>query len=467
MYTMLDAKILDRNAEYIGLDMEKMMENAGRAVAETVFSLKPRNVLVVCGSGNNGGDGYVAAINLKKLGIPVDIYPVKEPKSILCIKKYNEAKEYGLNFVDHLDPSGYDVIVDAMLGVGIERDPDEPYRKAIWKINESGKRVVSVDVPTGIGTNVFIKPEITVTMQFKKKEMNEKNSGKIVVVDVGFPREIMEMVGPGDFAAYKLNTNESHKGDNGVLMGVAGSAEYYGAPVYMAKGALRMGIDLLFLFSPASVHGHISSSTHDIILRKSGEFFIEYTKEMEKILDEKAAAVAIGCGIGKNENSIETSTKIIEESLRKGKGVVIDADALYAVQNFDDFRGNAVITPHRGEFKRTFSVEPDEDNVVKMAKKYNLVILLKGPVDIISDGDVLKKNREFHHPSMTRGGTGDVLTGAVAGLLSRGIDPLHSASLGSFIVGSAGKMAFEELSNSYFTSEMVDMIPRVFKKFLQ
>jgi yjeF N-terminal region len=162
MYCLIDARILDKNAEYLGLNMEKLMENAGKAVADVVLSLKPKNVLVVCGSGNNGGDGYVTAINLKKNGVNVDVYMAKMPKSQLCIKKYNEAKEEGANIVNFFDPSKYDVIVDAMLGIGIEKDPEEPYRSLIEKINVSGKTIVSVDVPTGIGTNVSIKPDITV-----------------------------------------------------------------------------------------------------------------------------------------------------------------------------------------------------------------------------------------------------------------------------------------------------------------
>ncbi|PMP75046.1 MAG: bifunctional ADP-dependent NAD(P)H-hydrate dehydratase/NAD(P)H-hydrate epimerase [Aciduliprofundum sp.] len=467
MYSLIDARILDRNAEYSGINMENLMENAGKAVAETVLSLNPERVLVVCGSGNNGGDGYTAAIYLKRKGINVDVYPVKAPKSALCMKKSEEALKEGVSIVNSLDPLQYDIIIDAMLGIGIERDPDEPYRSAIERINGSGKKVVSIDIPTGLGTNIQVKPAITVTMQFMKKEMNEKNSGKIIVADVGFPRDIIEMVGPGEFLIYRFNRPDSHKGENGILAGIAGSVDYYGAPLYMAKGALRMGIDLLFLFSPYSIHHHISASTHDIILRKSGENYIEFNDDLMRVIEEKATAVALGCGIGKNESSMEASLKIIEESLKKGKPMVIDADALDNVKNFNDFKGLAVITPHRGEFKRIFSMEPEEENVMRMAKKYNLIILLKGSVDIISDGELVKKNFTFHHPSMTRGGTGDVLTGAVGGLLSRGIDPFHSATLASFIVGSAGKLAFDEFSNAYFTSEMIDMIPHVFKKFSQ
>ncbi len=467
MFGMLDARILDKNAEYSGLNMEKLMENAGEAVAKSVVSMNPKKVLVVCGSGNNGGDGYVAAINMKKMGINVDILKVKDPKSELCIKKYNEAILNGVKIVKEPDFSEYDIIVDAMLGIGITETPQEPYASIIKKLNSSGKKIVSVDVPTGIGTPIQIRPHITVTMQFKKKEMTNENSGEIIVADVGFPKEIVEMIGPGDFLAYRENLPSSHKGDNGILVAIGGSIEYYGAPIYMAKGALRTGIDLLYLFAPNSIHYYISAATNDIILRKSGKDYIEFTSELEEFILTKASAIALGCGIGKNEITLENSTKIIDAALRSNKPFVVDADALYAIKNFDDFKGMGVITPHRGEFKKLFFMDPDEENVLKMAKKYSLVILLKGPVDIVSDGDVVKKNREFHHQSMTRGGTGDILTGVVGGLLARGIDPLHSASLGSFISGSAGKITYEEKNNSYYTSEILENIPEVFKKYMQ
>lgn len=465
MYKMLDAKILDKNAEYLGLNLEKFMDNAGIAVANTVLSMNADKILVVCGSGNNGGDGYVSAIHLKKIGKKVDILKVKEPKSPLCIKKYNDAISNNINFVEDPDFSQYDVIVDAMLGIGISKTPEEPYKTIIEKMNRYGKKIVSVDVPTGIGTSLQVNPHITVTMQFMKEEMNKENSGEIIVADVGFPKEVIEMIGPGDFLAYKENASSSHKGENGVLIAIAGSIEYYGAPIYMVKGALRTGVDLVFLFSPSKIHNYISSATYDIILRKSGENYIEYTNEMDDLITNKSTAISLGCGIGKNEKSLESSIKIIERALKIKKPIVIDADALYAVSNFDDFSRNAVITPHRGEFKKLFSLDPDENNVVKVAKKYSLVILLKGPIDIVTDGEIVKKNREFHHPSMTRGGTGDILTGVVGGLLSRGIDPLHSASLGSFISGSAGKITYEEKGNSYYTSEILKNIPKIFKKY--
>jgi len=463
MYKIIDARILDKNAEFFGIEMEKLMDNAGNAVFNEVLKLHPNKVLVLAGSGNNGGDGYTASILLMKKGVEVHAFPVKMPETILCRKKYEEALKSGLKIDTELN-FNYDVIIDAMLGIGIASEPREPYKSVIESLNNSGKFVVSVDVPSGFPTKIAVKPSITVTMQFIKEGMTEENSGKIIVADVGFPKEVIEAVGPGDFLVYRKNNDQSHKGENGIVVAIGGSYLYYGAPIYMAKGAMRMGIDLVYLFAPESIHCFVSNF-HDMILRRSGYNFIEFNDELKNIIEEKDITMAIGPGITKSREALENARRIIEYALDVGRNIVIDADALSVINESSDLKGLAVITPHRGEFKQTFNLEPSEENVKYIAKKIKATILLKGPVDIISDGDLVKKNKDFHHPSMTKGGTGDLLTGSVAGLLSKHIDPFHAASLASFIVGMAGKITFEEKSYAYYTSEILDNIPKIFKEY--
>jgi len=466
MFDLIDAKILDKNAEFFGYDMEYFMNNAGKAVADAVMKEKPNNVLVVCGSGNNGGDGYTTAIILKKNNFNVKILMVKEPETQLCKKKYDESLKEGMEILKDANFDDYDVIVDAMLGIGITGVPRSPYKEFIEKLNASKSKIISVDVPSGFPSPLQVRADITVTMQIPKKGMDEKNSGKIVVADVGFPKELIEKVGPGDMLSYKKNEKESHKGQNGVLVAIGGSINYYGAPLYMVKSSLRMGIDLVYLFAPESIHPYIASNTQDIILKRSGFNYIEFNEELKNYILEKADAVLLGPGVSKTREVLENSRKIIDFSLRNNKKIVVDGDALSVIPDFNDFKNLCVITPHRGEFKNIFNLDPNEENAMKMAKKYNLVILLKGPVDIITDGENVRKNVEFHHESMTRGGTGDVLSGSLAGLIAKGIDPFHAARLASFIVGYTGLLTFQEKSYSYYTSEIIDNIPAVFKKFL-
>jgi NAD(P)H-hydrate epimerase len=464
MWTLLDSRVLDVNAKEAGVNMKELMENAGRAVADFVRTLNPTNVLVACGSGNNGGDGYVAAYNLISSGVKCDVIPVTPPSSELCVEKYNLFIDKGGMVLKECKIEDYDVVIDALLGVGIMNTPREPFYSFIERMNSSGSTIVSVDIPSGFLTGKSVKPKFTVTMQFIKEGMNEENCGKIIVADVGFPKEVVEMIGPGDLLAMPENARESHKGDNGVVVSVVGSSLFFGAPVYVAKSALRTGPDLIFIFAPASIHGHIASNVQDIILRRSGEEYIEFNYDMMKIIKERADSVAIGPGISKEPSALEEASKIIDFSLDLKKKIVVDADALECINHVDDFGGNAVLTPHRGEFRAAFNVEPTEDNARKVAGRLNAVILLKGEVDIITNGNVLKKNVSYHHQSMTRGGTGDLVTGAVAGLMARHLDPLHSSFLASYIIGSAGLLAFSDKKYSYYTSEIVDYIPEVIKR---
>ncbi|MGC8561808.1 MAG: NAD(P)H-hydrate dehydratase [Thermoplasmata archaeon] len=461
MYTILDSRILDVNAEASGVNMEELMNNAGKAVAKLVMSLKPKRVLVACGSGNNGGDGCVAASALLKEGISVSCYPVSIPATELSKKKYAAFLKNKGEIVHFIKEGRYDVIIDALLGVGISGPPREPYASAINLINQSKSKIVSVDVPSGFPTSLQVKPDYTVTMQFKKEGMTKSNCGKLIVADVGFPKEVIGMIGPGDMLSFPASLKSSHKGENGICVMVGGSEKYFGAPLYMAEAALRMGPDLVNLFAPTSIHEYIASNCQGVILRKSGITEIEFNYELMKMLKEKADSLAIGPGISKDERALDEAAKIIDFTLSLNKNMVIDADALQASMNMGDFKGLAVLTPHRGEFKSVFGIDPDEENVKRMARKVNVVILVKGEIDIVTDGETVKRNISYHHKSMTRGGTGDVVTGAVAGLLSRKVDPLHAAFLASYIVGQAGLNAFGKMGDGYLTSELVDQIPSV------
>ncbi|MDA8055667.1 MAG: NAD(P)H-hydrate dehydratase [Thermoplasmatales archaeon] len=461
VHTVLDSRILDLNAEISGVNMEGLMDNAGRAVANLVSSLKPKKILTVCGGGNNGGDGYVAASILKKEGQDIDCYPASPPVSELCKKKYAAYVKNGGRVIDSVKKGKYDVIVDALLGVGITGPPREPYASLIDLINESGAKVVSVDVPSGFPSNHYVKPQFTVTMQFRKDGMTKSNSGKIVVADVGFPLGTIEMIGPGDLIAFPSSLKSSHKGENGICVLVGGSIRYFGAPIYMACSALRMGPDLVNLYTPSSIHNHVASNCQGIILRKSGIDQIEFNYDLMKVLNERADSLAIGPGISKVETALEEAAKIIDFTLSIKKSLVIDADALEASRSITDFKGTTVLTPHRGEFKSVFGIDPTEDNVMRVARKINAIILLKGEVDIVTDGETLKKNISYHHQSMTRGGTGDLVTGAVAGLLARRLDPMHSATLASYIVGQAGLNAFGKMGDGYMISDLIDSIPEV------
>jgi len=454
MYDLLDARILDRNAIYYNVDMEKLMENAGAAVANFASKLGNK-FLVIVGPGNNGGDGYVAAKNLKMMKKDVQIKILLEPESPLAIKKKHECEKIGIPFYNSENYNEFDVIIDALLGIGIKGIPREPYFSEINRINQSRALKVSVDVPSGFPSDHSVKADFTVTMQFMKKGMNESRCGKIIVVDVGFPPETIYNIGPGEMLAFPKNSPDSHKGDNGILIAVAGSAEYYGSAVYTVKSALRMGVDLVYLFTPVMAANRISPHVYDVIIRDSGREYFEIRADLLNMIEKKNVGVAIGPGLSKNKVALENAKNVIHFSLANKRPIVIDADPLIISKDFN-YEGLGVLTPHHGEFRNSFDLDPTEENAKKIAKDINAVIFLKGKVDIITDGYRTKYNKEFHHESMTRGGTGDLLTGSIGGLLSRGVDPYHAACLASYIVGKSGLLAFKKLGYSYYTSEILD-----------
>ncbi|MBC7128875.1 MAG: NAD(P)H-hydrate dehydratase [Thermoplasmatales archaeon] len=461
----METKILDKNAEFFGVSAEQLMENAGKAVANEAKKLPFKRWLVLCGPGNNGGDGYVACCHIKNC----KVIAVERPRTNLAIKNFRKAKTkckiYNYNkenFINLLEKS--DAIIDAMLGVGIKGKLGEPYREIVKILNKSGKFILSVDVPTGFGSDLMLNSNLTVTFHFIKENMSKK-CGKIVVADINIPKEAEKYVGPGELILYPRRRKESHKGENGIVAIIGGGA-YTGAPYLAGMAALRAGCDLVYVCCPSSVWSVVASFSPDLIVRKiSGEFLtVEGLKEVEDII-EKADAIVVGPGLGKRKEVLEACKFIFENYDKK---FVYDADAIEVLKG-KKCNQKVIITPHSGEFKRLTGIDlPDDIEersriVKKEAKKLEATILAKGAIDIISDGKRLKMNK-IHNEGMTVGGTGDTLAGICAAMLAKKIAPFYSACISAFINGMAGNMAYEEKGNIVAT-DMIEKIPLVIKKF--
>ncbi len=470
LFMEMETKVLDRNAEWFGVTTEQLMENAGRAVAEVTKKLPYRKWLVVCGSGNNGGDGYVAARYIKNC----TIVAVSRPKTGLAMKNYRRAKAVGIpiyayekkKFEKLLEES--EAVIDAMLGVGIKGELKEPYKEIVKMINSSGKYVLSVDVPTGLGGDTFIRASATVTFDFIKEGMEGK-SGEIIVADIGIPREAKEEVGAGDMLYYPKPKKESHKGENGVVA-VIGGGPYTGAPALAGMAALRGGCDLAFICCPSEIAGIVAGFSPNLIIhRLDGKVFSpENIGAVEEIV-EKADAVLIGPGLGNSNETVRACREFLEKYADK-KTIVIDADAIKAAKGIY-YGGKAIITPHAGEFRELTGIKlpPDIEErkkiVRKEAKKIDATILLKGYVDIISDGIRIKINH-IHNEAMTAGGTGDVLAGICAALLAKKVPPFNAACMAAFINGMAGNMVYEEKGYGLIASDLLDKIPEVIMEFI-
>ena len=466
----LDMREYDRNAVWLGIPDEKLMENAGRGAAEIIsseYDVKGKKILVVCGTGNNAGDGTVCARYLKSFGAEPEIFLLKgHVRSELSNLNLKRAKEAGIPVHENEGLENYikkaDIIIDALLGIGVRGDPKEPYRSAIELINSAGRPVISIDVPSGIGYDPHVRPDMSVTFDTIKKGME----GDVRVVDIGIPEDAKKYVGPGAFVRYPLPQKDAHKGDSGRVL-VIGGGPYHGAPIMAGKAAYRAGSDLVYLMVPERIYNTAAASCENFIVLSEGEDIIDDTAADRFVdIQKKMHAALIGPGIGRDERTGTALRYIVGSS---NIPLVLDADALHLVKPGSLPKGT-VVTPHRGEFAALFGTDvPDsfderKELVSETAEKYGLIIVLKGPTDIISDGKRTALNRSGV-PRMAVGGTGDVLSGIITSLIGRGMKPYDAARLGTFINGYAGELAFREKSYGMIAVDVIDRIPEVLKEF--
>lgn len=469
-----EVKVLDMNSAYLGVPTLRLMENAGTAVAQNLAKefKKVTKVAVVCGRGNNGGDGFVVARQLSAAGLSVGLF-LAEPEDQISteIAKINFQKVKGLaRPIAEFKPTEWDVIVDALLGIGIKGKVREPYASIIKKINQSRRPVLSIDVPSGWPGQPAVKPKVTVTLHAPKVGMAPSSCGKIIVSDIGIPDEADKYVGPGEFIYYPNPEADSHKGDNGRVL-VIGGGPFTGAPALSGMAAMYSGADLAHVAVPAPVAVPVACYSPNIIVHPlSSEVLVAQDSSKIASLVKKVDAVVIGPGLGDDKRTEEAVAGIIK---LVNVPLVIDADALVAVKKDPKLlRGKKVVlTPHKGEFEKLSGLKPAQDigirsqQVARTAKKLGAILLLKGSIDVISDGDSVSLNRTGN-AAMTVGGTGDVLTGIVGCLLSKGMDPYRAACLAAFVNGAAGDIAFEEKGYGLLATDVASRIPYVLRRYL-
>jgi hydroxyethylthiazole kinase-like uncharacterized protein yjeF len=363
------------------------------------------------------------------------------------------------------DLSGYDLIVDAIYGIGIHGDIKEPYFSLISKINQAGIPIVSIDVPSGLGANMAVRPVRTITLHDIKEGMNESNSGRITVVDIGIPKDAERFTGPGEYVYYPIPKPDSHKGENGRVL-VIGGGPYTGAPSLAAMGAYRIGADLVQIATPEPSFQTVSGYSPNFIVHgMPGTVFTSNNLDQVLGLTGLVDAVLIGSGLGRDPRTREAVQDFVHEC---SKPLVIDADAFSALSLDPDLlKGKkGIVTPHSREFATLFGkalprdLEERAEGVKEAAARIQMTVLVKGMIDVISDGDRVKFNRTGN-PGMSVGGTGDVLAGICAGLMSKGVQPFDAARIAAFTNGAAGDLAFNDQCYGLLATDVIDNIPRV------
>nr|AHM02004.1 carbohydrate kinase [uncultured miscellaneous Crenarchaeota group] len=488
--TSPEMRALEINAEYYGVSRLQLMETAGRNVAHEIASrFKPKNtrVAIFCGSGGNGGDGFVAARHLTCLGFEVEVILAGKTSNIsdesansnwLALQPLRNTLIISEVYDSKLIPDvAAEVAVDALLGVGLKGKLRPPILQLVEKINEMEVFRIAVDVPTGINSDSgevlgnAVKADLTVTF-YKAKPGHAKAreyTGELVVRDIGLPPEFERFAGPGDVPlAVKPRLPEAHKGTFGRLLVVGGSNVFSGAPALVAMAALRVGADLVSVAAPEKTAYAISSMSPALITIKMKGKHLSYNNlsNLKEHL-ESATAIVVGPGLGLHSETKDAIRELVEMVEKTGTPLLLDADGLKA---FAEFKRKAelplVLTPHVREYEiltgRKLPNESEEraEEVQRAARKFGATVLLKGPVDVISNGVEIKFNFTGN-PGMTVGGTGDVLSGVVGGLLAMGADTFRAAVAGAFINGAAGDFVRAEKGYHMLPTDLLEWIPHV------
>lgn len=482
-----EAAELDRASQERGVTAEVLMERAGREVADAAIRLaggaSGRRAVVVCGKGNNAGDGFVAARHLDARGMRVcvvlleDRAALHEPAatnlarlgSVVRVRPRSEGRSGGgTDRVLERELGRSDVIVDAIFGTGFRGVPHGVHARAVEAINAAGVTVVAVDVPSGVSgetgavTGAAVRADLTVTFGAAKAGLvllpGSRLAGIVEVADIGFPGDLVRsqlaLVEASDVARWLPGrAADTHKRSAGYAAVIGGSRTMTGAVCLMAEAAYRAGAGLVVAAVPASILPVIQGAVREAVfapLPETDEGTIAGGSDrLEEILGQ-AGALAIGPGMTSDEQTASWVRGVVRSSQIP---VVLDADGLNAfagrAAELAERRADLVLTPHAGEFARLAGldardVEADRvPHVRKLAAETQAVVLLKGSRTLVAEPDGSIRVNPTGGPFLATGGTGDVLTGMVAGMLARGLAPADAASAAAYVHGVAGSMAAE------------------------
>ncbi|RMF55557.1 MAG: NAD(P)H-hydrate dehydratase [Calditrichaeota bacterium] len=497
--------------EEVGIPGVVLMENAGtatfRIIQQVLADASDPTVYIFCGKGNNGGDGFVVARHLWNEGIFVKVFCAVEEDKISgdALINYTILKnmKIPIEFITHpkdlkkINKNQPDVIVDALLGTGIKGEVRGLIKDIIDFINQEMEAlVVSIDLPSGLNADLpdipgsAIRADITVTMALPKRchvlYPARSYVGELFIADIGIPPFILNKddvkvsILEDEDIVLPFRYEDAHKYECGKVAVLAGSRGYTGAAALTASAALKIGSGLVILGIPESMNSVMEQKLTEVITRPLPEEDEQTIglKSLDEINDllEWCDVLAIGPGLGRTEEVQHTVIKILRNL---NKPAVIDADALFALANYPNILKEAphphwILTPHLGEFRRFFpSVSKEElssqrvELAQQFATNFQLVLVLKGAPSLVAlpDGQILINSTG--NSGLASGGTGDVLTGFIAGLAAQGLSPEEAAYTGNYIHGLAADFVAErETKYSLIAGELIENLGPVLNRFL-
>jgi len=465
LYRAEQVQALDRLAiDYYGIAGYSMMSTAGQVLFEQIRRRWPRvrQIAVLCGGGNNGGDGYVVARLARQAGMEVEVHQLCEPQKLKgeARRAWQDAEAAAVSMINYdgqrLD--GFELIVDAMLGTGLSGPVTGMWREAIEAVNEINCPVVAVDIPSGLSADsgramdCAVKADLTVSFiglklgQFTAD--GPEHCGQLVFSDLNVPTEVYGHVRP---AAHRIDyrllsaelaprRRDSHKGAHGHVLIVGGEQGMSGAVRLAGEAAARCGAGLVSLATRASHAAILTAARPELMCHG-----VEQPEQLAELL-QRASAVAIGPGLGQGEWGRAMFGRVLESHLP----LVVDADALNLLAGDPLRHDKWVLTPHPGEAGRLLGcsnseIEQDRFSAIaSLEASYGGVIVLKGCGSLILDEDAGLALCSEGNPGLASGGTGDVLTGVIVSLIAQGMGLREAARLGVVLHAAAGDLAAAE-----------------------
>lgn len=485
-----------------------LMERAGAGVVhqlERHFApLNDKRITIVCGKGNNGGDGFVVARLLARRRIAIQVLclakaaDLSRDAHVMYGRLRRVAKKNAIRSAH--DPDGLrdlftasDIIIDAILGTGLSTAVSGPYEQVIQAINASRRPILSVDVPSGLNADTGavlgagVRADLTVTFGLPKIGLyigqGVDHAGLTHVVDIGIPNSLVDEIDSRTVllthaaakASLPLRTPSSHKGTYGHAGIIAGSVGKTGAAAMVAKAALRVGTGLVTVAIPSSVNDTLEAKLLEAMTMPMPETkartFARSGLDRLLAFTRARTAIAIGPGLTTHPETVELIQELVK---RVDKPCVLDADALNALAGkaslLTESRLPPILTPHPGEMARLEidaspqSVNADRIGVAgRFARERGVLVVLKGARTVVARPDGMIAVCPTGNPGMATAGTGDVLTGMIVGLLAQGLTPWDAACTGIYFHGLAGDLAAARVGQAAMTAgDLIDHIPKAF-----
>ena len=455
-----EVSVFDGNAVSLGVQEIDLMRAAGESLAREASAMTAGMVLFLCGPGNNGGDGFVAACSETLSGRSAVVASRPRSNTEASSRARSAAEESpGVHVWPSMPDGNWDLVVDCLLGAGGGGSGSSlrgPISEMADWARSLGAPVLACDIPTGLGGPDCIPATRTLTFHSTKSGMSPEHCGEILVSDLPWPPEVQDC-GPGDSQRYPPLEPGARKGDRGRLL-VVGGGPYHGAPILAGMAAARSGCDLVHVAMPsrAASRGEWPTSIIPEELPDGDFLTMSSLESIDRIIQSgrRPDSIVIGPGLGRDKRTTEAVQAILEMTVESGTPVVVDADAIGALPPGGWPRGLiGVATPHEAEASRWLgATEPQE--ALSGCEGEDSTIVITGPEDRLTGPGGRNASARGGHPRMAVGGTGDLLAGAIGGLMAQGMPPWPAARLGCALLREAGERSAGEKGPGLLASDV-------------